>query len=274
MIPPVFDAETVDGAVLHCLGPVGRGDGPTVVLVNSLGCDLRIWDGVAAHLAEEARVLRYDKRGHGLSTLGADGASIERHAADLAALIERRSGGPALVAGLSIGGLIAMALGLSRPDLAVGFALCDTGPKIGAPDRYAERLRRIAAGGMGAIVEEQMTRWFSRGFRQRRPEVVALMGAMLARQPVDGYAASVEALRDADLGWAVGAIRAPVLCLTGAADASTPPAALRALADSLPDARYVEIEGAGHLPCVEAPEATAAALIEFHRQLAAAGARA
>jgi 3-oxoadipate enol-lactonase len=267
----VFDAETVDGAVLHCLGPVGRGDGPTIVLVNSLGCDMRIWDGVVARLAEEARVLRYDKRGHGLSTLGAGGASIERHAADLAALIERRGGGPALVVGLSIGGIIAMALALTRPDLAAGLALCDTAPRIGTPDRYAERLRRIVAGGMGAIVEEQMTRWFSPGFRARRPEVVALMGAMLARQPVDGYAASVEALRDTDLGWALGAIRVPVLCLTGAADASTPPATLRALADSLPDARYVEIDGAGHLPCVEAPEATAAALVEFRRGLVAAG---
>jgi 3-oxoadipate enol-lactonase len=260
----MFDAEEIDGATIHCVGPVGPADGHALALVNALGCDLRIWDDVAPRLTGRTRLLRYDKRGHGLSDLGADGdGSIERHALDLAVLLQRRMTRPAVICGLSIGGLVAMALALTRPDLVCGLILCDTAPRIGTAARYAERAARIAEGGIEAIADAQMARWFSDEFRREKPGLVAVMRTMLARQDQRGYLASVAGLREADFSDRLGELDRPVLCLTGAEDASTPPAALRALADALADARYREIARAGHMPCIEQPERMAEAVLEF-----------
>ena len=204
-------------------------------------------------------MLRYDPRGHGLSGIGEAPGSIEAHAADLAALLDARDGRWTL-RGLSIGGQIALATALARPDLVAGLVLCDTAAQIGSPGRYADRIARIRAGGIAAIAEEQMARWFAPGFAERHPGTVAAMRAMLTRQPLEVYLRGVEAVRDADLSDRLGAIRAPTLCLVGSEDRSTPPEQVRALARAIPGATCAEIEGAGHLPPVERPEATARAV--------------
>jgi 3-oxoadipate enol-lactonase len=245
----------------------GSGPGrPALVLVNSLGTDLRSFDGVAARLAGRFRILRFDKRGHGLSGLGEGPVSVERHAADLAALMDRLGITTALVAGISIGGMIAQALAAARPDLVRGLVLFDTGAVIGPPSVWAARIEAVRAGGIESIADAVMQRWFSARFIAEEPATVAGYRAMLTRMPVEGYLASVEALRDADLTAAARRIAVPTLTVCGSEDLSTPPALVRALAGLIPGATYRELDGLAHLPTIERPDLAADLIAQFAKE--------
>lgn len=260
----VLSSHQVGNVTLHVAEVPGpKPDAPTIVLIHSLGCDLRIWSAMLPLLAAHARVLCYDIRGHGLSQTGTEGCSIETHSADLISLIETQLRGPAVVCGLSIGGLIAMAAALARPDLVCGLILCDTNARIGDATRYQDRIDRVRQSGIAAIAQEQMARWFSNSFAKVQAGQVALMSEMLVRQPVAGYLASVAALRDADYTAKIGEISAPTLCLVGEEDLSTPPHQVRGLARRIPGASFETIAGVGHLPCLEAPTETAGHILRF-----------
>jgi 3-oxoadipate enol-lactonase len=156
-----FDA---DGTVLH----VARaGQGRPLVFVNSLGSDFRIWDDVLPALTPRAEVIRYDKRGHGLSDLGP--ISMEGHVADLAALLDGLATGPAVVCGLSVGGQIALGLSAARPDLIRGLILMDTGHRIGTPAMWDDRIATVTAAGIAGIAENILTRWFTPAFPRDPP---------------------------------------------------------------------------------------------------------
>jgi len=249
----------IDGRVLHVAFRAGQGR--PVVFSNSLGTDLRIWDGVVAALPEGTPVLRMDKRGHGLSEGTAD--TIEAFAGDAAAVMGRYGISGAVVCGVSIGGLVAQGLALARPDLVSALLLSTTGLRIGTPRSWQDRMEAVRAGGLDAVADGMMERWFSPAFRRAQPAVVAGYRTMLARQSPGGYLAACAALRDADFTEAAPRIGQPALCLAGETDIATPPETLRALADALPRGRYREIAGVGHLPCIEAPEAVSAALTEL-----------
>lgn len=249
--PRALDTLQTPSLVLHRKNVPAPGK-PRLIFINSLGCDLRIWAAVTKELSGHFDITVYDKRGHGLSDIGTPPYTLEDHAGDLLALIAE-GGAPAFVCGLSIGGMIAIAAALERPDLVSGLVLCDTAARIGSAARYSARAADIRSGGMEAFADTQMTHWFSARFRQARPDVVGVMRNMLVRQPVTGYLGSVATLKDADLSDRIGAIATPTLCLVGSEDASTPPAAVAALAAGIPNAQFAVIDGAGHLPCIEAP---------------------
>jgi pimeloyl-ACP methyl ester carboxylesterase len=160
-----FDA---DGTVLH---HARAGQGRPLVFVNSLGSDFRIWDDVLPALTPRAKVIRYDKRGHGLSDLGP--ISMEGHVADLAALLDGLATGPAVVCGLSVGGQIALGLSAARPDLVRGLILMDTGHRIGTPEIWDERIATIESGGIAAAAEATLARWFTPEFHATRPADLA-----------------------------------------------------------------------------------------------------
>jgi len=255
-----MDAVKANGIVLH-VEDRGPRDAPALVFINSVGTDFRIWDAVVPRFPEY-RTLRYDKRGHGLSGSGG-GDSIEAHAADLAALLDARGIRRATVVGLSIGGMIALGLTRLRPDLVGRLILCDTAHRIGAAEAWQARIAAVEAGGVASIAEATMERWFSAGFRARRPELVSVAQAMLSRTPADGYIRACAALRDGDLTPAAKAVAVPTLCLCGTEDIATTPELVRSLAALIPGARYEDIPGAGHLPCVEAPELLAGLIRGF-----------
>lgn len=239
---------------------------PALVLVNSLGTDLRSFDGVAQRLAGTFRILRFDKRGHGLSGLGAGPVSIERHAADLAALMDRLGIPQATVAGISIGGMVAQALAAARPDLVRGLVLFDTGAAIGPPSVWDARVQAVRAGGIESIADAVMQRWFSARFLAEEPATVAGYRAMVTRMPVEGYLASVLALRDADLTAEARRIAVPTLTVCGSEDLSTPPALVRALAGLIPGAVYRELDGLAHLPTIERPDLSADLVAAFAKE--------
>ena len=236
----------------------GPQDAPTLLLSNSLGTDLRLWDGLMPHL-RQWRVVRYDKQGHGLSDLG-DGTQIVQHAADAAAVLDA-FGGRATVIGCSIGGLIAQRLAADRPDLVRALVLSNSAAKLGTRESWHDRIDAVHKGGTAAIADAVMERWFAPRFRAT-PEL-ALWRNMLARTPRAGYIAACHALASADQTSATARLRLPCLVIAGADDGAAPPDLVRATADLIADAEFHMIDACGHLPCVEAPAAMAARLVPF-----------
>lgn len=236
---------------------------PVLVFANSLGTDFRIWRDVIVRLAGDFAILLYDKRGHGLSDIGQVPYAIEDHATDLAGLLDFLSVRNAFICGLSVGGLIAQSLYLRRPDLVRALILCDTAHKIGTPEMWNARIAAVEANGIASIVDPVMERWFTPAFR--RPENAAFAGYcnMLERQPATGYTATCAAIRDADFTEAAKRIAVPTICIVGDQDGSTPPDLVLSTAKLIPGARYEVIRDAGHIPCVEQPEALTAVIRAF-----------
>ncbi|MBP1804194.1 3-oxoadipate enol-lactonase [Rubellimicrobium aerolatum] len=238
-----------------------EGDGPLVLLANSLGTDLRLWDDLLPLLPPGLRVARFDKRGHGLSDLGG-AVTVEDLADDAVALIESQ-GGPAVVMGVSIGGMIAQALALRRPDLVRALVLSNTAARLGTPDSWAARIAQVEGQGLAAISDGIMERWFAPAFRAT-PQLASWRN-MLARTSPDGYVACCRALARADLTADAPALSCPVLMIAGTQDGASPREVVEATARLIPNARLAVLD-AGHLPMAETPEAFAAAVSPFLKE--------
>ncbi len=256
-----------NGLVIHCLDE-GRQSGPPLAFINSLGTDLRIWDDVSLILADDFRIVRYDKRGHGLSESGPDPCEMADYARDLAALLDNVGVGRATIVGLSIGGMIAQELYRQRPEHIAGLVLCDTAAKIGTDESWDQRIAQVERGGIESIADAVLERWLTADFHSRRADELAGLRAMLTRTPRQGYLAACGALKRADLRPYAGLIRAPTLCLVGDEDGSTPVAMVRETAALIKGSRFEIIEGAGHLPNVEKPDVVAGLIAQHVRQAA------
>lgn len=248
----------VDG--IHHGWRAPQGDAPTVVFANSLGTDLRVWDRVVALLPESWGLLRQDKRGHGLS-VARPVLTIETMADDTETLLDHHGIRRFAGVGLSVGGLIMQRLAVRRPEGMSHLVLSDTAAKIGSPDIWNPRIEAIRANGIPSVSAAILQRWFAPGYEAT--EDFAMWRAMLERTPADGYCQVSEAIRDADYTADLAHITQPTLVIAGADDASTPPALVKGMAEAIPNATYVEIARAGHLPCVEQP-AEVAALLQKH----------
>lgn len=259
-----MQAVTIDGIATH-YAIEGPGEAPALVFANSLGTDFRIWDRVLARLNGRFRTLRYDMRGHGLTGLGS-GFSIPRLAADLDALMRHESIDMALVCGISIGGLVAQQLIRDHPSKVRALVLCDTASKIGTPEMWQARIDAIGQNGLGGLADAVMERWFAPSFRLTRRDELAVWRNMLVRTPDEGYAGACTAIRDADLTADAARIAVPTLVVCGAEDGATTPELVKAFAGSIPGARYQEIPDAGHLPCIEQPDALVEHMLGFFRE--------
>ena len=235
-------------------GPDGA---PAIVLINSLGTDFRIWDAVVPELIGRYRVIRYDKRGHGLSQVPPAPYKMDDHSADLLGLLDHYGLDRALVVGLSIGGLIALGLAAGNEPRLAGLVMMDTAHRIGDAEGWNARIAAIETDGIGSIADQILSRWFTPSFRS--PDNPAFTGysGMLRHTPAEGYLGSCAALRDADHTETAKHLSTPTLCLVGDQDGSTPPDLVRSCAGLMAGSRFEIIEGAGHLPCIEQPEATA-----------------
>lgn len=249
----------IDGRSLHCAFRPGTGQ--PVVFANSLGTDLRIWEGVAALLPPDRPLLMLDKRGHGLSSSGP--VSIAALAQDVAAAMDHFGLKGAVGCGVSAGGLIMQSLAVQRPDLLSAAVLCCTGMKIGDAATWNPRIGAARSTGIAPMRDAVMERWFSPGFRASRKAELEGYGNMLIRTDAESYARVCEAIRDCDLTADAPGITQPVVCIAGSGDLATPPALVQALAAALPFARYSEIPDCGHLPCIEAPQTVAEAILSL-----------
>ncbi len=250
----------------HC-GPIhyrfdGRAGAPVVVLSNSLGTDLGLWDAQAAPLTERFRVLRYDGRGHGASAVTPGPYDVELLARDVLAVLDDLAIPRAHVCGLSLGGQVGLWLALHAPARLQRLVLANTGSRIGTVEVWNARIDTVRRGGVAAVAGGAIERWFTPAFRERAPAEVERMRRMLLATPAEGYAASCAAVRDFDVRDAVASVRVPTLVIAGSADAATTPADARRLAADIPGARYEEL-AAAHLSNIEAADAFTHAVLTF-----------
>jgi 3-oxoadipate enol-lactonase len=253
---------TVNGLTIHYMIE-GIWEGFPLVFINSLGTDLRIWDGVASHLTDRHPVIRFDKRGHGLSDCPPAPYSIRDHATDLLGLLDSLNISLAILVGISVGGMIALDFAATWPERTHALILCDTAPVIGTTDLWNERINTLREHGMASMADAILSRWFAPSFAAGSPEAYRGFYNMLTRASVEGYTGTCEAIRDADLTEAARRVAARALVLCGVEDVSTPPGVIKGLVQLLPDAKFQEIPGAGHLSCVEQPDAVAAHIERF-----------
>jgi 3-oxoadipate enol-lactonase len=234
----------------------GPEDAPVLLMLHSLGTSLHVWDLQAAALSRRWRVLRPDLRGHGLTTLTPGPYDMGLLARDALGLLATLGIASAHVAGLSIGGRIALEMAAHAPDRVASLLLCDTALEFPPARLWEERAAAARERGMEAIVEPVLARWVldaglpsSRGLRE-----------MLLRTPAEGYAAAADALRLAGAESVQGRIRCPALVLVGEQDAATPVSAAEALRAAVPGSTLRVIPSAAHIPTFEQAEAVTGAL--------------
>lgn len=241
-------------------GPDGA---PAVLWANSLGTDLRMWDAVVT-LLPSWRHIRFDKRGHGLSSTPDAPWKVTDLAEDAAALLSHLRIDSAVVAGCSVGGMIAQALAIHHPSFVRALVLSNTAAKIGTPEAWSARMEAVRAGGMALISDAVLERWFAAHFRQS--DAAKPWGTMLLRCDPAGYIGTCDALARADFRAGVGGIALPTLMIAGTEDLATPPELVAETCAMIPGAQLVMMQGSGHIPAIDAPEATAAAIGHFLRE--------
>ncbi len=239
----------------------GPEDAPVLVLSNSLGTTLEMWDEQAPVLSERFRLLRYDHRGHGGSTVPPGPYKIEDLGRDGLGLLDRLKVERFSVCGLSLGGMVGMWLASEAPELVERLVLCCTSARF-APDTFDSRARTVRADGVGAIADAVVERWFTPAFREGRPEIAEWARRMLLETPDEGYAGCCEAVRDADLSDTLGTISASALVIAGADDPAAPPDQAESIRDSIPGASLQVVSEAAHLANIEQPEAVTQAILD------------
>lgn len=256
----------LDGLAVH-VQTDGPPQGETVLLLHSLGADLRVWDPQAAALARTHQVIRPDLRGHGLTEAPTGEYTMERLAQDALDLLDALGVRRAHVCGVSIGGRIAMAMAAAEPARIASLILCDTALEFRPPEVWQQRMDAVAQGGMAAIADAVMERWV---VDRSLPSSKALRRMLLRTDPM-GYAGCAAALRDTRASDVAGRIGCPATVVVGDKDASTPPSAARAVQDAIAGSELVTIAGAAHIPTFECEADVTRAITGHLRRLDAAG---
>lgn len=240
----------------------GLPDAPLLVLSNSLGTDHTMWERQMPALTPHFRVLRYDSRGHGASAAPKGPYTIEDLGQDVLDLYDALRISRASFCGLSMGGMVGMWLAANAPERVERLALCNTAARLGPPQLWDARIEAVRSGGMSAIVQAGLARWFTTPFLGADSPDVAATRQTLVNTSAEGYIANCEAIRDMDQRAILSRITAPTLVITGALDAVTPPVDGRFLANAIPGAQYLELEAA-HLSNIEAASAFNDAIARF-----------
>lgn len=232
---------------------------PVLVLLNSIGTDMALWDAAMPHLLPHVRLLRIDTRGHGASDAPDGDYSLAMLAADVRAAMDAAGIDRAIIAGVSLGGMIAMELALASPERVAALALICTSATMDAA-AWADRVATVRRNGMAAIADLAMGRFLSPAFIAERPEIAASVRRALLTMDPNGYAGAGAAIRDMALVDRLDAIAVPTMVVTGTRDSSTPLEGHGAILGSrIADARMIVLDSA-HLAPIEAPEALAGAL--------------
>ena len=239
---------------------------PWLVFANALATDLRLWDDVIERIGGRYRVLTFDQRGHGLSDCPDGPWSIADLGDDLLGLLDHLRIERCALCGISVGGLVALDVAARAPERLEAVVLSNTGMVIGTPEVWDQRIAAVVQGGMAAVADATMDRWFRPAFRSD-PARVSPWRTMVARTPADGFLHTAAAIRAADYTAAAGSLALPALVIGGAEDGGTPPDLARALAATVPGARLEIMPGVAHLPCLEDPDAYAVLLTSALRDM-------
>lgn len=238
----------------------GPQTGPALVLLHGLGQDLTIWDGVVDALPEQ-RILRIDLRGHGHSDSPAKAAGIGAMIHDVERVMAHFGITEAVLAGASLGGLIAQGLATKRKDLLRGLILSNTATRLGLASHWHAQIEAVQAGGLEAVSQDILSRWLGRKW-QEHPALPRLRAMLLATSP-EGWAAGAAAIAGTDFYTQTAELTLPVLVIASGNDLVTPPDLVREMAELIHHHSFVLMRGLGHVPMIEAPEDYAAHLRQF-----------
>jgi 3-oxoadipate enol-lactonase len=238
---------------------------PVLFLSNSLGTDLSMWDPQIPIFEKQFRILRYDMRGHGQSSVPPSPYSVSDLAADALALADFLKFDRFHFCGVSIGGMIGMTIALQSPQRLNKLVLCSTAPKIGTPESWNTRIATVRAQGMQEIARATPPRWFTPEFQAASPALIASIMQHIATMDPDGYIGGCSAVRDFDARATISKIRIPTLVLNGTYDPATPPSEGHFLAQNIPGAGYVELHGS-HISNIEDAAHFNSAVLTFLNQ--------
>jgi 3-oxoadipate enol-lactonase len=239
----------------------GPPDAPALLLINSLGSSLEMWEPLVPALAGRFRVIRYDLRGHGRSPVPPGPYDLADLGADALALLDRLGVDRAHVCGLSLGGMVAMWVAAHEPSTVDRLVLCCTSARLGPPEAWAERAGAVREGGTAAVADAVLGRWLTPGYAARHPDRVRDLRAMLVATPAQGYADCCGVIERMDLRGDLGAIDAPTLVIAGADDPATPPSHAEEIVAGIRDAQLWVLPDAAHLAAAERPEAVSALVL-------------
>ena len=251
----------------------GPPDAPVVVLGSSIGTASAMWAPQVPALSRRFRVLRYDHRGHGRSPATPGPYELADLGRDVLALLDRLDLDRVAYAGLSLGGMVGMWLGVNAPDRISSLVLCCTSPYLGPPDRWQERIELVRAKGTGALVDAMTARYFSAASRAAAPPMVDEFRQGLLDTSDEGYAGCCAAIAGMDLREDIKSITAPTLVICGAEDEATPVAMGLVIQEAIADSQLVVLPASAHLATMEQPERATAAMLDHLEGYADARAR-
>jgi 3-oxoadipate enol-lactonase len=240
----------------------GKEGMPPLVLCNSLGADLSMWDAQVPPFTQHFRVLRFDNRGHGASMSSTNEYSIDLLGKDVIQLADHLKIGTFAFCGLSVGGLIGQWLALHEARRLSSVVLCNTSAHIGTAESWNARINAVRSKGIASISDAILERWFTPGFHKREPATVARLRKILEATSPDSYVATCATLRDTDFRNRVSGIVTRTLVVAGARDAATPAEGGKFLAWQIVGAQFVELETA-HLSNVESPQRFSEEVLKF-----------
>ena len=258
---PMIDA---DGCPIH-VKVEGRDDAPALMLSNSLGTNLSMWDPQARAFAKEFRLIRYDRRGHGQSGAPKGPYNMERLGRDVLAVLDALKIEKTHWCGLSMGGMVGQWLGANAPERFGKIILANTACHYPDPTNWLNRIKAVKEGGIAAVADTVIAGWLTADFREREPQIAANMKAMMLASPAEGYLACCEALSTLDQRELLPKIKSPTLVIAGRHDMSTPIAAGEFIRSRIPGASMTILDAA-HISNVEQPHAFTDAVVGFLTQ--------
>ncbi|WP_230532953.1 3-oxoadipate enol-lactonase [Microvirga roseola] len=255
---------TINGASFH-VQVDGSDECPALLLSNSLSSDLTMWDDQVMVWSKRFRVIRYDQRGHGRSAVPEGPYSIDQLGRDAVGVLDALGIEKAHWCGLSLGGMVGMWMLTYASDRIERAVLANTAAHMGPPELWNGRIETARRGGMEALVEPTIERWFPEHFRISAPDTMERMRAMILRTPVAGYQGCCAAIRDMDQRESIRGVSRPVLVIIGARDPATKPADGELIASSIAGAQKLTLDAA-HISNIEQPDAFASAVLDFLSQ--------
>jgi len=258
---PMIDA---DGCLLN-VSVEGRQSGPTLMLSNSLGSTMQMWEPQMKALTQVFRVIRYDRRGHGKSGVLPGPYSMERFGRDVLAILDDLNIDRVHWCGLSMGGMVGQWLGANAPERMGKIILANTACYYPDPSNWHARIEAVKKGGIAAVADAVIGNWLTADFREREPQITANMKAMMLATPVQGYIACCEALSTLDQRELLPKIKSPTLVIAGRQDMSTTVAAGELIRSQIPGASMTLLDAA-HISNVEQPHAFTEAVVGFLTQ--------
>lgn len=253
--------NTADGCPIH-VEVTGSESAPALMLSNSLGTNLHMWDDQAAEFAKHFRLIRYDRRGHGQSGAPKGPYSFDLFGRDILAVLDALKIEKTNWCGLSMGGMDGQWLGANAPERIEKLVLANTNYYYPDKGPWADRIKFVRDNGLEKLVGPNMERWFTKGFRERAPQAIERMTKMFLTSNKDGYIGCVEAIRDMDFRASNPRIAKQTLVIVGKHDPATPPAWGEQISQQIKSAELVSLDAA-HISNIEQPKNFTDAVLNF-----------